>query len=293
MLRLAKPLVLALCIVCVIGVTVPSCGCVAKEQGWTVDCSKPEVVTSALAYLRANNCGSAATCQDASNECRRNYFILNAHHDYCPESALPEEAEDGLHEFEAFCEQCTIQRIFDQALPVCARPQCSDPTPVLTAFEALQSNNCQQMCGSAVCGDNYKIVRAYHDLCAENEVPETVEEGIHDFETACEAQSCNAALGTFDPNTCLVTPATSPTIGTTFVDDEAVSTSSPAPGSGSGRSSSEVASIVLGVLLAVSLVALAILAVVFASSRTGKTRSPLEGPESDLESAVRESTVAL
>ena len=77
----------------------------------------------------------------------------------------------------------------------------------------------------------------YHNLCGENEVPETVDKGIHDSETACEAQSCNAALAVFDPNACSVVepvmPSTEAMTTMTF-DNEAVTTS---PASGTGRSS--------------------------------------------------------
>ena len=63
----------------------------------------------------------------------------------------------------------------------------------MAAYNYLEavSHNCSIDCDSGECGVNYRIIRAYHDRCAEDEIPEVVEDGIHDFEEVCEDQGCN------------------------------------------------------------------------------------------------------
>ncbi len=55
----------------------------------------------------------------------------------------------------------------------------------------MQSNGCSTDCSQNQCAENYRIIRAYHDTCDEDDITEDIEEAIHDFEEVCEDQGCN------------------------------------------------------------------------------------------------------
>lgn len=193
-------IIAAIFTICVVAQTVPSCGCVAKQQGWTINCANVAFVNASLNFLEGNACNSAKCKTDAG--CRQAFFIVNAHHDYCFEDDLPEAIEIAVHKFETFCDQCKVLRKYNPSLPVCPAPTCSSPDTAISAMAFLLANNCTQHCNTTACASNYKTVRAFHDLCAESDIPESVEDGIHDVEGPCEQESCNAASAPFDPNSC-------------------------------------------------------------------------------------------
>lgn len=215
-----------------------------------IDCSQTATIEAALTFLESNACNAAKCKTDA--RCRQSFFILNAHHDYCPEDVLPTTIEEGVHTFETFCDQCTILRRFDPTLPVCRTPTCSNLDPVVAAVAALEASNCTTDCSVGDCPSNYRTLRAAHDLCAENDLPESAENAIHVFEEPCEAQNCNAAVAAFDPNACTTYASVS-----------------------SGPSATAIAAIVLATIALV--IALALLAVVFVIfKRIGKIPSPYQ-----------------
>jgi hypothetical protein len=63
---------------------------------------------------------------------------------------------------------------------------CEDQDAMTTALAMLQSNNCTGDCSTDVCAKNYFIIQTHHDYCLEDQVPPAVEEGLHDYEDACE-----------------------------------------------------------------------------------------------------------
>lgn len=63
---------------------------------------------------------------------------------------------------------------------------CEDPDAMVNALAMLQSNGCQTDCTSSTCSRNFLVIQSHHDYCLEGQVPETVEEGLHDYEDACE-----------------------------------------------------------------------------------------------------------
>ena len=61
------------------------CACEAEELGFTIDCNNTAAILTAMAALQADGC--SADC--SSEECATNFLIVQSHHDYCPEAALP------------------------------------------------------------------------------------------------------------------------------------------------------------------------------------------------------------
>lgn len=179
----------------------PSCGCIASQSGWKIDCANVAFVNSSLAYLQGNACDSSKCKTDSG--CKRAFYVINAHHDFCFEDDLPETIELGVHTFESFCDQCKILRKFRTGIPVCETPQCSNPNLAIDAMNYLLTNNCTADCAKLQCPQQYKVVRAFHDICDPNDIPEKVEDQLHDVESFCEPQSCNAASAPFDPNVCV------------------------------------------------------------------------------------------
>ena len=182
-----------------------ACGCVAMEPdtAFTIDCSDTATMMQAFNDLVANSCNASATaCEQTS--CKRDYFIIQSHHDFCDHDQVPEAIEDGLHDFEGVCEDCIIRRQYNPSLPQCPSITCSDPTEANNAYADLTdaSNGCSSDCSAAVCRDAYQVIRAYHDSCDEDDISTMIETGIHDFEDVCEQQGCNIVSKAFDPNTC-------------------------------------------------------------------------------------------
>ena len=85
-----------------------SCACEAEELGFKIDCSDTAAMLEALTFLNANSC--VTDC--SSEECEKNYYIVQAHHDFCPEENIPEAIEDGFHDFDESCVACGIARGF-------------------------------------------------------------------------------------------------------------------------------------------------------------------------------------
>ncbi|KNC50463.1 uncharacterized protein AMSG_00626 [Thecamonas trahens ATCC 50062] len=171
-----------------------SCACAAKEMSFTINCTAEGDVTTAFNYLQANSCASKC---ESDHACERNFFIIQSHHDHC--LTIPDAVAKGIHNYEAACHSCTIKRQYSASLPACTQPTCSMKAPATDAFAALQANNCTTSCASTACSSAFKTIRAYHDMCDEDDLAQSVEEGIHDFEDACAAYDCNTSSGPFVP----------------------------------------------------------------------------------------------
>ena len=164
------------------------CVCIAEDHGWKVDCSNQAVMQAAFNLLQQYNCGT--NC--ASDVCQDNFYIVQAHHDRCLEDDVPEEIEKDFHDYEDACIDCEIARQYDPTLPACPPADCSDDSDAITAYNTLVADNCQNDCTSTDCVNSYRIVRSFHDNCEEDDIPESIERGIHDFEESCSAANCNA-----------------------------------------------------------------------------------------------------
>ena len=165
-----------------------TCACAAEKSGFLIDCddSKSSML-DALAWLQSNSCQK--NCK--SDICQRNYWIIQSHHDYCKETQIPELVEDGIHIYEDACDDCYIVRQSDLTLSTCPEVNCDDGSGNV-AYQALIQNDCLNDCSnSKLCGENFRILRAVHDLCDEDALDQVAELGIHDFEPPCELQGCN------------------------------------------------------------------------------------------------------
>jgi hypothetical protein len=64
---------------------VHKCACESVEFGFSIDCDDTAAMLTAMAALQAGGC--SADCSSA--ECEKNFLIVQSHHDYCAEDALP------------------------------------------------------------------------------------------------------------------------------------------------------------------------------------------------------------
>ena len=154
-----------------------SCACEAESHGFEINCSDQDSTIKALATLQSNNC--QADC--SSDTCRRNYFIIQTHHDYCFEDEVHPTVERDLHDFEDACEDCDISRQPNPNWPSCPEVSCKVDGPRNNAYQALITGGCLADCSSDACGENYRLLVAVHDTCPEDSLTQDAEEGIHDL----------------------------------------------------------------------------------------------------------------
>lgn len=174
-----------------------SCACEAEELGFTIDCADTDAMLEALAFLNSNGC--ATEC--SSEGCEKNYYIVQAHHDFCPEENIPEPLEDGFHDFDEVCKQCDIKRSFVEGAPTCPVANCED-TSGNDAYTSLVENGCNIDCSSDTCRDLFFTLRVVHDTCDHDVLSRAAEEGLHDLERPCADQICNDPSGGADQLVC-------------------------------------------------------------------------------------------
>eukprot|EP00746_Dinoflagellata_sp_MGD_P156160 gnl/MRDRNA2_/MRDRNA2_85719_c1_seq10.p1 gnl/MRDRNA2_/MRDRNA2_85719_c1~~gnl/MRDRNA2_/MRDRNA2_85719_c1_seq10.p1 ORF type:complete len:402 (+),score=62.92 gnl/MRDRNA2_/MRDRNA2_85719_c1_seq10:96-1301(+) len=173
------------------------CVCQAQEKGWKLDCTSKAKIEAAVANLEGN-----AACKDKNppESCVTNYHVMQAHHDHCLHDALPTGIEKTLHDYEHFYDDCFVKRQFNPALNTCPEVDCSDATAMTKAVSTLQGGCASATaCTDKTCADAIKVVLAAHDLCSESDLPNNLEDALHDHEEPCEDQLCNTAAGAFDP----------------------------------------------------------------------------------------------
>ena len=133
------------------------------------------------------------TSPGPSDDCKHNYWLMQMHHDHCPHDALDESIEKGLHDFEDFYTDCTINRLYDPSKDDCPSVSCSSVNVDLAdAVTTLTNSNCNTDCSSTTCKDTFQRILMAHDTCAESQLPTDLETGLHSFEDACEEHICNA-----------------------------------------------------------------------------------------------------
>ncbi|KAL7543688.1 hypothetical protein ACHAXR_012996, partial [Thalassiosira sp. AJA248-18] len=167
-----------------------SCACEAEEFDFKINCADTSAMLDAMTFLKSNGC--ATNC--SSPDCEKNYLIVQSHHDYCPEEVVPEEIEDGFHDYDEVCTACDIVRKNTEGAPDCPAPNCQDKSGD-EAYGALVEAGCGTDCSSVACRDNYFVLRVAHDLCDHDTLSRASEEGLHDMEVSCAAQICNTAGG--------------------------------------------------------------------------------------------------
>lgn len=162
-----------------------SCACEAQELGFDIDCSQRDLILNALSKLQANSCDTDCS----SDECHKNFLIVQAHHDYCLHDEVPPPVEDAFHDFEGTCEECSIAKKFDPDLVNCPPSFCDDSGD--RAYQAMLISGCLDNCDTPTCITNYRILRSEHDTCDGDVLSQSSETGLHDFEEVCEAFNCN------------------------------------------------------------------------------------------------------
>ncbi|CAB9509690.1 expressed unknown protein [Seminavis robusta] len=172
-----------------------SCACLAQDLSFTINCDDTATMLTALNDLKTSACATACT----SDECVKNYYIMQSHHDYCPEAGIPQEIEDGFHDFDDSCTPCKIQRKPTEGAPPCPTPNCEDNSGN-DAYTKLVDSGCGTDCSSDICRDAFFTVRAAHDTCPHDTLSRAAEEGLHDLEIPCANQICNP--GEEDQITC-------------------------------------------------------------------------------------------
>lgn len=173
------------------------CACEAVEFGFDIDCNNTAAMLDAMTFLKASTC--ATDCSSA--ECEKNWLIVQVHHDYCPEGGVPEELEDGFHDYDMTCKHCDIFKALVEGAPDCPAPVCDDSSGN-DAYVTLVEGGCLTDCASDTCRDNFFYLRAVHDVCEEGALTTDSEKGLHDLEASCAEQICNASDGTDDPLVC-------------------------------------------------------------------------------------------
>ena len=185
------------------------CECLANEQGWSIDCTNAVPMTNAVRYLN-----TTAACDDSSptEECEKQYHIMQAHHDHCRHDEIDHSLKRMIHDFETLYEDCTITRKYDPALTMCPDVDCSTAgIDLVNAKTQLTAYGCDTDCSSTQCLSLFhKVVKA-HDTCMESDLPTTIENALHDFEDSCTV--CNsyseADTPTLDTDHCSDARATS------------------------------------------------------------------------------------
>uniref|UniRef100_A0A6U6G742 Spondin domain-containing protein n=1 Tax=Odontella aurita TaxID=265563 RepID=A0A6U6G742_9STRA len=162
-----------------------SCACAAKEYKFNIDCTATAAMLDAMAFLK--NAGCASDCSPTA--CETNYLIVQAHHDYCPEDKIPQEVEDGFHDYDTQCTACDISRAFIDGAPNCPAPKCDNSGD--EAYASLVDLGCLSDCTSTACRDNFFVLRVEHDLCPHDALSKFSEDGLHDMEEPCAQQLCN------------------------------------------------------------------------------------------------------
>ena len=174
------------------------CACAADEYNFNIDCTATAAMIDALNILKSTGCGTDCS----SDECQVNWYIVQAHHDYCDPQGLPEAVEDDFHDFDSICESCHIERGFVEGAPDCPEPNCDD-TSGNDAYAFLVANGCSTGCSAnSECRTNYLTLRTVHDSCEHDTLSADAEEGLHDFEESCADVVCNSADSNVDQTVC-------------------------------------------------------------------------------------------
>ena len=112
------------------------CGCIAKEFGFVIDCNKTEVIQAAADYLQDENC-ILESKNNKTSECIRNFYIFQAHHDFCAHDDLPAFNEIIFHAMEEHFDTCFIERQYNPKLSMCPPVNCEDKEALKKAVDEM------------------------------------------------------------------------------------------------------------------------------------------------------------
>lgn len=179
-----------------------SCACAAREDGFDIDCTNPAPISAAIAYLSTN--GVCRSCEP-TDECKKQFAILQTHHDYCHHEEIPDTAETEMHDFEAFYQgddTCFIMRRYDTTLDDCPAGVCADAATDLPTQAQLDLADCSNDCSSSTCKTYFQQILWAHDNCEHDEIEQFHETALHDLEETCDSNEptrmCNSAPATVE-----------------------------------------------------------------------------------------------
>jgi len=139
----------------------PTCGCLAAELGFTIDCTKQTPMQDAYDALE-KDCLKDCT----SDACKKNWAIVETHHDFCLHDQVPKEVEVGFHDLEEVCAAiCVIGRMKDPDHQACKAMECPDSAGVDKVIATLADNECDKKCPEDKCGNAFRELRIIHDTC--------------------------------------------------------------------------------------------------------------------------------
>ena len=178
------------------------CACLAKDEGWTINCTNMAPVKTAIKYLEANEKKCQVKDGGGDHKCKDNYFFMQMHHDHCTFDQQPSEMGHAIHDFEKYYTDCKIKRQYDSKYGACPKVDCKTINATLgDVSKKMTDNNCTNACGSTVCKDLFQKTLAAHDMCDEDLLHTSVEKTLHDYEEKCKAQTCNTATKAFELDT--------------------------------------------------------------------------------------------
>ena len=177
-----------------------SCACAAGEHGFDIDCTNPAPISAAIEYL--STYGVCASCEP-TDECKRQFAILQTHHDYCHHEEVPNDAESEIHDFEGFYhgdDTCFIMRRYDTTLDDCPAGVCATAATDLPTQTQLDDADCSNDCSSSTCKTYFQKILWAHDNCEHDEIEQFHETALHELEETCDrnvpTRMCNSAPDT-------------------------------------------------------------------------------------------------
>jgi hypothetical protein len=99
-------------------------------------CSNALAVTDGKEY----DCKYAPADAAGIKQCAKAFYIIQAHHDYCPHDTLTRYEEELFHTWESKCHGCNIVRKYDASLNACPVIDCLDTTVASLGYNHLQEN---------------------------------------------------------------------------------------------------------------------------------------------------------
>lgn len=193
------------------------CACLLNEEAhrFSIKCDAEDMshVHEAWSIL-ANEpaCASELGCLAESNNstCRKNFFIVQAHHDHCIHDAIPTEIEKGYHSFDQNCWHCNIERGYQDGFPTCPEVDCTNEMLANFAARVLGSacgvpeeegEEIEDCCNTAQEISAFRLILSLHDYCGPT-APKIVDELLHDYEEACEEHFCNTSTESYRGDLC-------------------------------------------------------------------------------------------
>lgn len=174
--------------------TTLSCACALKESGDSIDCSDEAAMTQALSNLGSNSCKDDCS----SVICQTSFYIIQAHHDYCFSTEVPESLTTGLHVYENVCTRCQIFRKTDPTLSSCRKANCTDESGNV-AFGTMLGDGCEDNCNTAVCTKAFRTLRATYETCPDMTLSSSAERGFRSAaDGACKLYDCNVGNAATD-----------------------------------------------------------------------------------------------